>query len=244
MQIDWWTLGLQTINFLIVVWLLSRFLYRPVRRIIDEREASDRKLAEDAETKAQAAETARRDYEQKQAELAELQRQKEAELHKSIEAERDKVLAEARKKADALLEETRTKLEQERDETLKALKSEITGLATDLARKALSAGASPDAALDEIGAYLDGLPAKELEELRQDVARSSHGVTVTTARAMADDMQAAWRAALSERLGDGVALAFEADPGLLGGAALQLPHARLDVSVAERLRDAARAMDG
>ena len=34
MQIDWWTLGLQTINVLILVWILSRFLFRPVADIV------------------------------------------------------------------------------------------------------------------------------------------------------------------------------------------------------------------
>ena len=39
MQIDWWTLALQTINFLVLVWLLTHFLYRPVRQVIAERKA-------------------------------------------------------------------------------------------------------------------------------------------------------------------------------------------------------------
>ena len=56
MEIDWWTLAIQTVNFLVVVWLLSRFLYRPVRRMIEAREADDRKAAEDAAAKAAEAE--------------------------------------------------------------------------------------------------------------------------------------------------------------------------------------------
>ena len=56
MQIDWWTLGLQTINFLIVIWLLSRFLYRPVRKIIEEREAADQAASDEAEQKLKEAE--------------------------------------------------------------------------------------------------------------------------------------------------------------------------------------------
>ena len=59
MEIDWWTLAIQTVNFLVVVWLLSRFLYRPVRRMIEAREADDRKAAEDAAAKAAEAERLR-----------------------------------------------------------------------------------------------------------------------------------------------------------------------------------------
>ena len=39
MHIDWSTLALQTINVLILVWILARFLFRPVREIIAKRQA-------------------------------------------------------------------------------------------------------------------------------------------------------------------------------------------------------------
>jgi F-type H+-transporting ATPase subunit b len=38
MLIDWFTVGAQTLNFLILVWLMKRFLYKPIRHAIDERE--------------------------------------------------------------------------------------------------------------------------------------------------------------------------------------------------------------
>ena len=38
MRIDWWTLALQAANFLVLVWLLQHFLYRPVQGIIAERQ--------------------------------------------------------------------------------------------------------------------------------------------------------------------------------------------------------------
>lgn len=42
MTIDWWTLGLQTVNVLVLVWILARFLFRPVARIIADRQAAAR----------------------------------------------------------------------------------------------------------------------------------------------------------------------------------------------------------
>jgi F-type H+-transporting ATPase subunit b len=57
MQFDWWTLALQTVNFLILVWLLHRFLYKPVLGIVDARRAEIDAQYADArkvEAKAQA----------------------------------------------------------------------------------------------------------------------------------------------------------------------------------------------
>jgi len=57
MHLDWWTIGLQTINFGILVWLLHRFLYKPVLTMIDARKAEVRwqlDAAKDVEAKAKA----------------------------------------------------------------------------------------------------------------------------------------------------------------------------------------------
>ena len=57
MHLDWWTIGLQTINFSILVWLLHRFLYKPVLTMIDARKAEVRRqfdAAKGVEEKAKA----------------------------------------------------------------------------------------------------------------------------------------------------------------------------------------------
>ncbi len=57
MHIDWSTLALQTINVLILVWILARFLFRPLREIIAQRQAkTDAVLAEAVAARKQAAE--------------------------------------------------------------------------------------------------------------------------------------------------------------------------------------------
>ena len=242
MQIDWWTLGIQTVNFLIVVWLLTRFLYRPVRRIIDEREAADRKLADVAAAKAAEADKVRAEYERKMREAAQAQQEKETELHAAMERERDAALEKAQAKADALLAETREKLARERDEALAGLKAEIASLATDLARAALAAGSSPEAALRRAEAHFDGLAPQDLADLKADVGGSDEPVRVTTPAPLPDDQRGAWQAMLAKRLLAGARVAFDERPELLGGVVLHFPHAVLDLSVAGSLRSAAERM--
>jgi F-type H+-transporting ATPase subunit b len=49
MQIDWFTVGAQTLNFLLLVWLLKRYLYAPILKAIDARESQVAKVISDAE---------------------------------------------------------------------------------------------------------------------------------------------------------------------------------------------------
>src|ERR1700685_960422 len=55
MTIDWWTLGIQTVNVAVLVWLLQRFFWRPVAAMIEQRrDATRRVMAEGEAAKAQA----------------------------------------------------------------------------------------------------------------------------------------------------------------------------------------------
>ena len=48
MHFDWWTLALQTVNVLVLIWILARFFFRPVADIVAKRQAETNKLLADA----------------------------------------------------------------------------------------------------------------------------------------------------------------------------------------------------
>ena len=51
MLIDWFTVGAQALNFLILVWLMKRFLFKPVLDAIDAREKRIAAAIADADQK-------------------------------------------------------------------------------------------------------------------------------------------------------------------------------------------------
>ncbi|MDP3428826.1 MAG: F0F1 ATP synthase subunit B, partial [Desulfomicrobium sp.] len=56
MLIDWFTVGAQVVNFLVLVWLMKRFLYKPILGAIDAREERIAKeLADGQRMQAEAA---------------------------------------------------------------------------------------------------------------------------------------------------------------------------------------------
>ena len=102
MLIDWFTVGAQALNFLILVWLMKRFLYKPILHAIDEREK--RIAAELANADAKKAE-AQKEHDEFQHKNEEFDQQRAALLSKATDeaqAERQRLLDEARKAAEAL----------------------------------------------------------------------------------------------------------------------------------------------
>ncbi len=102
MLINWFTVIAQAINFLILVWLLKRFLYKPILQAIDEREKGIATQLADAEAKKAEAQKERDDFQHKNEAF---DHERAALLKKATDeanAERQRLLDEARKDADAL----------------------------------------------------------------------------------------------------------------------------------------------
>jgi F-type H+-transporting ATPase subunit b len=113
MLIDWFTVGAQVLNFLILVWLLKRFLYKPILHAIDEREKRIAKELADADAKKGRSQKERDEFQLKNEEF---DQQREALLSKAKDearAERQRLLDEARQAADALSAKRQDALKRE-----------------------------------------------------------------------------------------------------------------------------------
>jgi F-type H+-transporting ATPase subunit b len=125
MLIDWFTVGAQAVNFLVLVWLMKRFLYGPVLAAIDARE---KKIA--GELKEAAGATARAGKERE-----DLRVQTE-----SLQGRREELLRAAAADADIqrqhLLESARTEAQALRVKSLAALTAEQTDLQAEIVSRA------------------------------------------------------------------------------------------------------------
>ena len=102
MKIDWFTIIAQVINFLVLVWLLKRFLYKPVLMAIDER---DKKIASQLNDGKTMKDDALKTKEEFQKKSDDLEKQRESVLTKATEdagVARVKLLEDARKESEAL----------------------------------------------------------------------------------------------------------------------------------------------
>ena len=138
MLIDWFTVAAQAVNFLVLVWLLKRFLYKPVLAAIDEREKKIASQLQDAEKKKAEALKEQTDFQHKNEEFDQQRVGLMSEATKAAKTERDKLMEASRKDADEL----RSKLEKGVYEEFENLNKKIGILAQQevfsIARKTLS----------------------------------------------------------------------------------------------------------
>lgn len=137
MSIDWLTVVAQLANFLLLVWLLKRFLFQPILRGIDAREAEiARRLeaAEQARTQAQAAE--QRYLKQHESSLAEQQERIDQALQ-ATKKEREQLIVDAHAQLEREQQDWHRHLQRERQEFLQHLQRSSTTILLALIRKVL-----------------------------------------------------------------------------------------------------------
>ena len=138
MLINWFTVGAQALNFLILVWLMKRFLYKPILHAIAARE--ERIAAELADAAAKEAEaTKERDEFQRKNE--ELDQQRAALLSTATDeanAERQRLLEAARQAADALSAKRQEALRNDALNLNQAIRRQTQQKVFAIARKVLT----------------------------------------------------------------------------------------------------------
>lgn len=113
MLIDWFTVAAQLINFLILVWLLKRFLYRPILDALDARERLIAETLADATAKQSQAEQEQALFSHKNSDF-EMQRSTLLESAvEQAEQEKQRLIAQARESSETLLLQQQTKLKRE-----------------------------------------------------------------------------------------------------------------------------------
>src|ERR1039457_7090849 len=138
MLTDWFTIVAQALNFLILVRLMKRFLYKPILHAIDEREK--RIATELANADAKKAE-AQKEHDEFQHKNEEFYQQRAALLSKATDeaqAERQRLIDEARKAADALTAKRQDALRSDAQNLNQTIIRRTQGEVFAIARKALT----------------------------------------------------------------------------------------------------------
>lgn len=213
MHIHWWTLTLQTINVLILIWLLTRFFFRPVADIIAKRRQEANKLLTDAEAEREAAHELHSSVQKAQTDIAEKREALIAEAQKAAQAERARLLEALSQDIAKRRSEAEAALARDRAAADEALLSHASELAVEIAER-LVTRVSPEIMLE---AFLAPI-CEELRALPPEALDSN--VEIITATPLSTDEKARVSAALNAARGREETLRFTSDPALLAGMEL------------------------
>ena len=220
MLIDWFTVVAQTLNFLILVWLMQRFLYKPILRALDAREERIAKELADADLKKAEAQKERDEFQDKNEEFDRQRTARMSQMTDEVGAERLRRLDGARKAVDTLSAQRMESLRNDARNLSQVISRRAQQEVFAIIRKVLSdlAEASlEERMVDVFIRQLGALTDQEKAELRSAFAVASEPAVVHSAF----DLPAAQRASLERVIqtlvAAGTPVRFETAPDLVSG---------------------------
>jgi F-type H+-transporting ATPase subunit b len=223
MHIDWWTLGLQTINAVALIWILAHFLFRPVARIVAQRQEAVSKLLDDAASAKAGALAQQQSLASETAALAQQREQIIQTAMTEATALKTALEAAAHQDADKLRDAGYAQIAQAREDAATADADRASLFALDIAAGLLTRLPQDT----RVTGFIQGL-ADALGQLsgttRMQLADSGESLRLTSARALSAEELSACRTAFSKVLGKDLPVEVNVDPAVIAGLELEMSH--------------------
>ena len=238
MLIDWFTVGAQALNFVILVWLMKRFLYKPILQAIDVREKRIATELANADAKQAEAKKERDEFQHKNDEF---DQQRAALLSKATDeakVERQRLIEEARKAAEALAAKRQETMRTDARNLNQAISRRAQQEVFAIARKALTdlATTSLEERMGEVFTrHLREMNSEAKEALGNALKTASDPALVRSTFDLPAKQRSEMQNALNETFSAEVRVRFETTPELVSGIELTTNGQKVGWSIADYL---------
>jgi len=238
MKINWFTLIAQVINFLVLMWLLKRYLYKPILKAIDERENKILEQLKDAEAKKTEAEKERDEFDQKN----KIFDKKKAEMMQKVISETNAEEQKLKEKVRDEVNSLKTKLEravlyeQEKrdDEITQKIEKEVLAIT----RKALADLSSVSLEEQSVNTFIHNIKALSEDEKKgilSEIKSGTDPILIESAFELPSKLKLAIEKSISAILGTTCQFEFKTLSELISGIQLTANGYRLSWNVSAYL---------
>jgi len=234
MQIDWITVSAQIVNFLVLVWLLKRFLYRPVLDAMDRRERRVAERLEQAHARERQAAEAAEEHERRQRELARERDDILAAARREAEDEKKQLLEEARAQATEARRQWQRQAEREKEEFLGNLRLRAVESIQSIVRKTLRDLADSDLEERMVVAFMERMKTLDAQT-RKTLKNGSGAARIASSFELDAGLRRRLTRTLHEQIDADMEVDYGRSPELLCGIELTRDDRRLGWNLADHL---------
>ena len=240
MQIDWFTLIAQIVNFLILVWLLKHFLYDRIVKAMDKRrEKIAAKINEADDTKSEA-EKLRSEYQDKLSDLEDKQDEIISGAREKAEEKRKEMTRQAREEIENMRLSWKEALENEKQSVVEELRRNAARQVFGISRKVLNELADVEIEEKIVQRFLDRfseLSQKDMDKLKATAKSKDSDVRIDSAFEISGKNREKLTKGLKQVL-DGIKdIDYQTDSDLLGGVVLEAGGQRVEWNIDDYLEN-------
>lgn len=239
MELSWSTFLLEIINFLVLVWILKRFLYKPVLNVIAQRRSGIEAQLDEAQHLHNEAEALKGQYEGRLAEWDRERQQARDSLVQELDEERQRQLQALQTQLSQEREKADVVNERRRNEALRETEHRALQQASEFATRLLSQAAGPELEarlVDMVIQQLAELGSEQTTALQAQWGEPLTAITVSSAYPLSTEQQQALQSRLASITGLSSPLQFKQEPALLAGLSITVGAWVLQANLRDELR--------
>ena len=247
MQISWFTVIAQIVNFLVLIWLMKKYLYKPILSAIDEREKKIAAQIADAKTKKAEAKTEQDEFNKKNQDFDQQKKDMTDKAVAEANDQRNKLLDEAKTEAATL----KDKLEKESAQAHQDLNDRIAQKTEQevfaVTRKTLADLAGLTFEEQAVNAFIrriDQLDEASRKPFIEAFKLDKGPILVKSAADLPEKQQTAIEQSINKVLGAKPKFEFKTSPELIGGIELTAKGYKLSWSISEYVNDFEKSVAG
>lgn len=235
MAIDWFTFVAQILNFLVLIWLMKRFLYGPIINAMEQRESRIAARLSDASTAEETANAQEHEYRAKLDDLSNTREELLADAGREVEVWRRDHLQQAKGEVEDARHQWRQSLAREKQALLREIQLDVATHATDVSRHVISELA--DQRLQSLMVSKFVTLIRESESGISGAVGGEDEVLFETSHELSDTEQNTVRDAVAELGLSNANIEFKVNPQLICGIELRAPGCKLAWSIRDSLAE-------
>jgi F-type H+-transporting ATPase subunit b len=231
LELNWSTILLQIANFLIMTYILARFLFKPLKEMLNKRARYATKAMDEAEQAKRQAEALKQEYEKKanniDAEFAALKN----EARIVIDQTRQQMLQEAYEEIEAMRARAHEEIEQQRAQALRIHRSKIGDIVAALVQRMMEDILNPQMHQAYLDAFLNQMRSVQLDGRISNNGEKTIPAEIITTIPLEPESERQIRATLETAVDYPLDLTYRVDPDLIAGAMVRLGDTLIDGSL-------------
>jgi F-type H+-transporting ATPase subunit b len=238
MLIDWFTVASQALNFIVLVWLMKRFLYKPILNSIDQREKKISDTVNNAKTEKDYANKLKNEFEQKNEDIEKNRDNLLKKAKEEVANEREELIKEVRTDATALRKKWQKTLLSEQQNASEEIQRRVHDEIFSIARKTLRDLA--DSNLEEritevLIKKLGQLNENETVKFQKALKENPSALIVRSSFELPIAQRNALQKAIKDLFKVDTSLKYGTSPNLISGIELMVNGSRIAWSISDYL---------
>jgi F-type H+-transporting ATPase subunit b len=238
MLIDWFTVAAQLFNFLVLVWLMKRFLYQPILNALDARERKISAELAAADQKKLEAQAEREEFLRKNQEFEQQRIELLKAVNEEAKTERQRLLNEARQEVTQLRSQQQKALKTEQQNLIYAFSRRTQSEVFAIARQALADLAGTSLEDHIVKVFIDKLQQltdTEIQQMTATVKTSAMPLLIHTAFDLQPVQMDEIEQAVQKIFGINSQLQFKTAPHLISGIELSSDGQKISWTISNYL---------